>query len=132
MSTDGRSYIESPAQLYTLNPALLVADGSDTGIEANTNCVLVSDTLPSGTGPYLRQGDSFYFGWDSTGQSNVKEDECILQVFANTDCFVDTPASEVETYIDGPIRAQFPFDVLSWHVTNCVHLFREREVGVAR
>ncbi len=127
MENDGRSYIESPSTLYQHNPALLVSDDAG-GIEANTECVRVSETLQDGLGTneaYLRSGDEFYFGWDSSGSSATVSDSCCFLIYGNSGCAIEAGDADYGSWCGQVVRGQFPFDVHSWEVTNCVAMYKD-------
>ncbi|CAM1511372.1 Fc.00g088850.m01.CDS01 [Cosmosporella sp. VM-42] len=124
LADDGRSYSQTPSKLYNLNPALLTHDLGGNGIQTNTECVLVSDTEPGVVGAYLRKGDSFYFGWEKEG--DTREFTCFLLVHDNSNCELRDNSEGSELYNPGDATpGTFPFDVVSWQVTNCVEMVRD-------
>lgn len=124
LRSEPRVYVQSPGSLYNLNPSNLVGD-AETGIEVNTACIKVSDTLSSVVGSYLNKNDAFYFGWDPEGETYPDKDSCCIQVFGYDECAIEAEAEDYETYCQ--VRGgtwQFPFDVVAWQVTNCVAMFK--------
>ncbi|KAM0417086.1 hypothetical protein ACHAPT_012924 [Fusarium lateritium] len=124
LASDGRSYSQTPSTLFNLNPALLTHDLGGNGIQSNTQCIRVSDTVPGSVGVYLRKGDSFYFGWEKEGDTRYFN--CFLLVHGNDMCKIVGSAESSEPYNPGDaMPGTFPFDVLSWEVTNCLEMVRE-------
>jgi hypothetical protein len=118
-----RRYVENPGTLYGLDPKNLVGDAS-TGIEVNTECIKVSDTVLNIIGLYLYKGDNFYFGWDPDGESSEEKDSCCLLIYGNDNCAVEAEATDYETYCRSVVNEQLPFDVVSWQVTSCASMFK--------